>query len=73
MIQDNCVSVGVTLWELDVVLVNFQDEVVTGLNGTTRILFTGCWANFTDLSISANGEWSMAQRAPSSPLQGAGK
>lgn len=53
--DDNCVPVGVTLWELDVVLVNFQDEVVTGLNGTTRILFTGCWANFTDLSISANG------------------
>ncbi|XP_078254550.1 PKHD1 like 1, tandem duplicate 1 [Rhinoraja longicauda] len=52
----NCVSVGVTLWELDVALVDFQNEYVTGLNGTTRILFTGCLANFTDLSISIN-EW----------------
>ncbi|XP_051879473.1 PKHD1 like 1, tandem duplicate 1 [Pristis pectinata] len=51
----SCVSVGVTLWELDAVLVDSRNVPVAGLNGTTRILFMGCWANFTDLSISVNG------------------
>ncbi|XP_072104046.1 PKHD1 like 1, tandem duplicate 1 [Mobula birostris] len=50
-----CVSVGVTSWELVAVLVNSQGMPVPGLNGTTRILFEGCWAKFTDLSISING------------------
>ncbi|XP_072925977.1 LOW QUALITY PROTEIN: PKHD1 like 1, tandem duplicate 1 [Hemitrygon akajei] len=51
----NCVSVGVTSWGLVAVLVNSQGVPVPGLNGTTRILFKGCWAIFTDLSISING------------------
>ncbi|XP_067888793.1 PKHD1 like 1, tandem duplicate 1 [Heterodontus francisci] len=51
----NCVSVGVTSWELDVVLVDSQNVTVSGLNGTTSILFVGCWANYTNLSINANG------------------
>ncbi|XP_072425699.1 fibrocystin-L-like [Chiloscyllium punctatum] len=51
----NCVSVGVTSWELVAVLLNSQNVTVTGLNGTTSILFKGCWANYTDLSINTNG------------------
>ncbi|XP_078071648.1 PKHD1 like 1, tandem duplicate 1 [Mustelus asterias] len=51
----NCVSVGVTSWELDAILMDSQNVAVPGLNGTTSILFTGCWANYTDLSISTNG------------------
>ncbi|XP_051879471.1 fibrocystin-L-like [Pristis pectinata] len=50
-----CVSVGFVLWELDAVLVDSWNVPVAGLNGTTRILFMDCWANFTDLSISVNG------------------
>ncbi|XP_043545299.1 PKHD1 like 1, tandem duplicate 1 [Chiloscyllium plagiosum] len=53
--QGNCVSVGVTSWELVAVLLNSQNVTVTGLNGTTSILFKGCWANYTDLSINTNG------------------
>ncbi|XP_048451560.1 fibrocystin-L-like [Rhincodon typus] len=51
----NCVSVGVTSWELVAVLLNSQNMTVSGLNGTTSILFAGCWANYTDLSINTNG------------------
>ncbi|XP_043545298.1 fibrocystin-L-like [Chiloscyllium plagiosum] len=51
----NCVSVGVTSWELVAVLLNSQNVTVTGLNGTTSILFKDCWANYTDLSINTNG------------------
>ncbi|XP_059501744.1 PKHD1 like 1, tandem duplicate 1 isoform X2 [Stegostoma tigrinum] len=51
----NCVSVGVTTWELVAVLLNSQNMTVSGLNGTTSILFEGCWANYTDLSINTNG------------------
>uniref|UniRef100_UPI00398F2CC2 PKHD1 like 1, tandem duplicate 1 n=1 Tax=Pristiophorus japonicus TaxID=55135 RepID=UPI00398F2CC2 len=53
--DDNCVSVGVTSWELDAVLIDSQNVTISGLNGTTTILFSGCWANYTDLSISPNG------------------
>ncbi|XP_069771791.1 PKHD1 like 1, tandem duplicate 1 [Narcine bancroftii] len=53
--QGNCVSVRVTSWKLDVVLVDSWNRIIAGLNGTTKLSFTDCWANFTDLSISANG------------------
>ncbi|XP_067833370.1 fibrocystin-L-like [Heptranchias perlo] len=53
--NDNCVSVGVTSWELSVVLLDAQNVTVSGLNGTTSILFKGCWANYTDLSVIPNG------------------
>ncbi|XP_078395885.1 PKHD1 like 1, tandem duplicate 1 [Cetorhinus maximus] len=53
--NDNCVSVGVTSWRLDAILMDSQNVTIPGLNGTTSILFTGCWANYTDLSVSTTG------------------
>ncbi|XP_041046151.1 PKHD1 like 1, tandem duplicate 2 [Carcharodon carcharias] len=53
--QDNCVSVGVTSWEPNAILMDSQNVTIPGLNGTTSILFNGCWANYTDLAISTTG------------------
>ncbi|KAI3358131.1 hypothetical protein L3Q82_003134 [Scortum barcoo] len=54
--QGNCVSVGVTTLTLTASLKSTDGDGVDGLEGNTTILFSGCWANFTDLSILNSGE-----------------
>ncbi|XP_050924319.1 LOW QUALITY PROTEIN: PKHD1 like 1, tandem duplicate 1 [Lates calcarifer] len=52
----NCVSVGVTTLTVTASLKNESGNSVDGLEGNTTILFSTCWANFTDLSILNSGE-----------------
>ncbi|XP_038131411.1 PKHD1 like 1, tandem duplicate 1 isoform X2 [Cyprinodon tularosa] len=54
--QGNCVSVGVTTLTVSTSLKNGSGDPVGGLEGNTTILFSGCWANFSDLSILNSGE-----------------
>ncbi|MEQ2213718.1 hypothetical protein XENOCAPTIV_019783 [Xenoophorus captivus] len=54
--QGNCVSVGVTTLTVTASLKNASGEPVGGLEGNTTILFSSCWANFSDLSILNSGE-----------------
>ncbi|KAK9526506.1 hypothetical protein VZT92_015203 [Zoarces viviparus] len=54
--QGNCVSVGVTTLAVTVSLKDASGSSVGGLEGNTTILFSTCWANFTDLSIQNSGE-----------------
>ncbi|XP_059206673.1 fibrocystin-L-like isoform X1 [Centropristis striata] len=54
--QGNCVSVGVTTLTVTTSLKDASGEKVDGLEGNTTILFSTCWANFTDLSIQNGGE-----------------
>ncbi|XP_035847175.1 fibrocystin-L-like [Sander lucioperca] len=54
--QGNCVSVGVTTLTVTASLKNSSGNSVDGLEGNTTILFSTCWANFTDLSIQNSGE-----------------
>ncbi|XP_062385127.1 fibrocystin-L-like [Sardina pilchardus] len=54
--QGNCVAVGVTTLTLTAELKDSSGSMVSGLDGNTTILFKGCWANYTDLSISGPGE-----------------
>ncbi|XP_039677098.1 fibrocystin-L-like [Perca fluviatilis] len=71
--QGNCVSVGVTTLTVTASLKNSSDNSVDGLEGNTTILFSTCWANFTDLSIQNTGkdltmvftlkEWGVQSRA----------
>eukprot|EP00062_Callorhinchus_milii_P017054 gi/632969110/ref/XP_007900907.1/ PREDICTED: LOW QUALITY PROTEIN: fibrocystin-L [Callorhinchus milii] len=51
----NCVSVGAASWTLLAVLKDAENRNVAGLNGTTCIVFSGCWANYTDLALAQNG------------------
>uniref|UniRef100_A0A8D0AIF4 PKHD1 like 1 n=1 Tax=Sander lucioperca TaxID=283035 RepID=A0A8D0AIF4_SANLU len=53
--QGNCVSVGVTTLTVTASLKNSSGNSVDGLEGNTTILFSTCWANFTDLSIQNSG------------------
>uniref|UniRef100_W5M5C1 PKHD1 like 1 n=1 Tax=Lepisosteus oculatus TaxID=7918 RepID=W5M5C1_LEPOC len=46
----NCVSVGVTSFTLTAVLTASTGASISGLNGNTTVLFSSCWANYTDLS-----------------------
>ncbi|KAM9340526.1 fibrocystin-L-like [Symphorus nematophorus] len=52
----NCVSVGVTTLTVTASLKNSSGHSVGGLDGNTTILFSTCWANYTDLSILNSGE-----------------
>ncbi|KAK5854667.1 hypothetical protein PBY51_004842 [Eleginops maclovinus] len=52
----NCVSVGVTSLNVTASLKDSSGNAVDGLAGKTSILFSTCWANFTDLSIQNSGE-----------------
>ncbi|XP_040908783.1 LOW QUALITY PROTEIN: PKHD1 like 1, tandem duplicate 1 [Toxotes jaculatrix] len=54
--QGNCVSVGVTTLTVTASLKDASGNGVDGLEGNTTILFSTCWANFTDLSILNSGE-----------------
>ncbi|MED6272504.1 hypothetical protein CHARACLAT_031069, partial [Characodon lateralis] len=54
--QGNCVSVGVTTLTVTASLKNASGEPLGGLEGNTTILFSSCWANFSDLSILNSGE-----------------
>nr|XP_055075127.1 fibrocystin-L-like [Misgurnus anguillicaudatus] len=51
----NCVSVGVTSLTISAVLKDANGNPAEGLSGNTTILFSGCWANYTDLSILNTG------------------
>ncbi|XP_044027924.1 LOW QUALITY PROTEIN: PKHD1 like 1, tandem duplicate 1 [Siniperca chuatsi] len=54
--QGNCVSVGVTTLTVTASLKDSSGNSIDGLEGNTTILFSTCWANFTDLSILNSGE-----------------
>ncbi|XP_044191170.1 PKHD1 like 1, tandem duplicate 1 [Thunnus albacares] len=54
--EGNCVSVGVTTLTVTASLKNASGHSVDGLEGNATILFSTCWANFTDLSITNSGE-----------------
>ncbi|KAM4549557.1 fibrocystin-L-like, partial [Fundulus diaphanus] len=54
--QGNCVSVGVTTLTVTASLKNADGEAVGGLEGNATILFSSCWANFSDLSVLSSGE-----------------
>ncbi|XP_033493349.2 PKHD1 like 1, tandem duplicate 1 [Epinephelus lanceolatus] len=54
--QGNCVSVGVTSLTVTANLKDSSGNSVGGLEGNTTILFSTCWANFTNLSILNSGE-----------------
>nr|XP_055075131.1 fibrocystin-L-like [Misgurnus anguillicaudatus] len=53
--EGNCVSVGVTSLTISAELKDAYGNPAEGLSGNTSILFNGCWANFTDLSILNTG------------------
>ncbi|XP_057182580.1 fibrocystin-L-like [Triplophysa rosa] len=53
--EGNCVSVGVTSLTISAVLKDANGNPAQGLSGNTTILFSGCWANYTDLSILTSG------------------
>ncbi|XP_039978517.1 PKHD1 like 1, tandem duplicate 1 [Xiphias gladius] len=54
--QGNCVSVGVTTLTVTASLKDARGHSTDGLEGNTTILFSTCWANFTDLSIVNSGD-----------------
>ncbi|XP_069572864.1 fibrocystin-L-like [Brachyistius frenatus] len=54
--QGNCVSVGVTTLTATASLKDSGGNGVDGLEGDTTILFSSCWANFTNLSILNSDE-----------------
>ncbi|XP_068431576.1 PKHD1 like 1, tandem duplicate 1 [Clinocottus analis] len=54
--KGNCVSVGVTSLAVTASLKDASGNKVGGLEGNATILFSTCWANFTDLSIKNSGE-----------------
>nr|XP_061786823.1 fibrocystin-L-like [Nerophis lumbriciformis] len=54
--QGDCVSVGVTTLTVTASLKDSDGDGVDGLEGNATILFSGCWANFTDLSVLSGGE-----------------
>ncbi|TMS18234.1 Fibrocystin-L [Larimichthys crocea] len=54
--KGDCVSVGVTTLTVTASLKDSGGNSVGGLEGNTTILFSTCWANFTDLSILNSGE-----------------
>uniref|UniRef100_A0A8C2XFR8 PKHD1 like 1, tandem duplicate 2 n=1 Tax=Cyclopterus lumpus TaxID=8103 RepID=A0A8C2XFR8_CYCLU len=53
--QGNCVSVGVTSLAVTASLKDASGSSIDGLEGNATILFSNCWANFTDLSIQDSG------------------
>ncbi|XP_065139309.1 fibrocystin-L-like [Paramisgurnus dabryanus] len=53
--EGNCVSVGVTSLAILAELKDANGNPAEGLSGNTFILFNGCWANYTDLSILNTG------------------
>ncbi|KAM6899772.1 PKHD1 like 1, tandem duplicate 1 [Xenentodon cancila] len=54
--EGNCVSVGVTTLTATASLEDSSGNSMNGLEGNATILFSSCWANFTDLSIKHSGE-----------------
>ncbi|MBN3294523.1 PKHL1 protein, partial [Polypterus senegalus] len=53
--SSNCVSVGVTSFVITASLINSNNQIIAGLQGNVTIPFSGCWANYTDLSLTVNG------------------
>ncbi|XP_063113704.1 fibrocystin-L isoform X1 [Cavia porcellus] len=54
--EGNCVSVGITSLTLKAVLKDSSNNQVSGLGGNTTILFSSCWANYTDLTPLRTGK-----------------
>ncbi|XP_077363579.1 PKHD1 like 1, tandem duplicate 2 isoform X2 [Festucalex cinctus] len=54
--QGDCVSVGVTTMTVTASLKDSTNASVDGLEGNATILFSGCWANFSDLSVVNGGD-----------------
>uniref|UniRef100_A0A3B4U1D6 PKHD1 like 1, tandem duplicate 2 n=1 Tax=Seriola dumerili TaxID=41447 RepID=A0A3B4U1D6_SERDU len=54
--QGDCVSVGVTSLTVTASLKDAGGNMTDGLGGNTTLLFSTCWANFTDLSVLNSGE-----------------
>ncbi|XP_032616164.1 fibrocystin-L [Hylobates moloch] len=52
----NCVSVGITALTLRAILKDSNNNQVNGLSGNTTILFSSCWANYTDLTPLRTGK-----------------
>nr|XP_014351910.1 PREDICTED: fibrocystin-L [Latimeria chalumnae] len=51
----NCVSVGITSMILIAILKDTNNASISGLSGNTTIPFSGCWANYTDLTLNKTG------------------
>lgn len=62
-LQGKCVSVGVTTLTVTANLTDSSGSSTDGLEGNTTIRFSGCWANYTDLSVVSSGT-SAAQSQP---------
>ncbi|KAF0024292.1 hypothetical protein F2P81_023094 [Scophthalmus maximus] len=54
--KGNCISVGVTTLTVTASLKDASGDAAGGLQGNTTILFSTCWANFTNLAILNSGE-----------------
>ncbi|XP_068603731.1 PKHD1 like 1, tandem duplicate 1 [Brachionichthys hirsutus] len=54
--RGQCVSVGVTTLTVTASLQDSEGNSIDALGGNTTILFSGCWANFTDISVDRSGE-----------------
>uniref|UniRef100_A0A673UX60 Fibrocystin-L n=1 Tax=Suricata suricatta TaxID=37032 RepID=A0A673UX60_SURSU len=52
----NCVSVGITSLTLKAILKDSNNNQISGLSGNTTIPFSGCWANYTDLTLLRTGK-----------------
>uniref|UniRef100_A0A8D3BAM2 PKHD1 like 1, tandem duplicate 2 n=1 Tax=Scophthalmus maximus TaxID=52904 RepID=A0A8D3BAM2_SCOMX len=53
--KGNCISVGVTTLTVTASLKDASGDAAGGLQGNTTILFSTCWANFTNLAILNSG------------------
>lgn len=62
--QGNCVSVGVTTLTVTASLRDSSGNSVGGLDGNATILFSTCWANFTDLSVVDGGTSAPCRKQP---------
>nr|XP_010954142.1 fibrocystin-L isoform X1 [Camelus bactrianus] len=52
----NCVSVEITSLTLKAVLKDSNNNQISGLSGNTTVPFSGCWANYTDLTLLRTGK-----------------
>uniref|UniRef100_A0A8D3DR72 PKHD1 like 1, tandem duplicate 2 n=1 Tax=Scophthalmus maximus TaxID=52904 RepID=A0A8D3DR72_SCOMX len=57
--KGNCISVGVTTLTVTASLKDASGDAAGGLQGNTTILFSTCWANFTNLAILNSGNLTM--------------
>ncbi|KAM9824037.1 PKHD1 like 1, tandem duplicate 1 [Neosynchiropus ocellatus] len=71
--EGNCVAVGVTQLTVTASLSDASGQPLDSLDGNATILFSGCWANYTNLAVAEDGEnmtmtftlnkWSAVSRA----------